>query len=83
MKHVLTVVTFVLGALCFAMFLITVKPDPLTAVPHRASPHPAKWRLLVSRYAVSNPNGETAESIVPDRSSLKPSITKSTNEVNL
>ena len=33
MKHVLTVVTFVMGALCFAMFLITVKPDPLSAVP--------------------------------------------------
>ena len=33
MKDVLTVVTFTLGALCFAMFLITVKPDPLSAVP--------------------------------------------------
>ena len=33
MKHVLTVVTFVMGALCFAMFLITVKPDALSAVP--------------------------------------------------
>ena len=33
MKHTLTVVTFVVGALCFAMFMITVKPDPLSAVP--------------------------------------------------
>jgi hypothetical protein len=32
MKHVLTVVTFLLGALCIAMFLITVRPTPLTAV---------------------------------------------------
>jgi len=33
MKDVLTVATFVMAALCFAMFLITVKPDPLSAVP--------------------------------------------------
>ena len=33
MKDILSVVTFVMGALCFAMFLITVKPDPLSAVP--------------------------------------------------
>jgi hypothetical protein len=83
MKHVLTVVTFVIGALCFAMFLITVKQDPLTAVPHRASPHTAKWRFLASRYAVPNPKGGSAESIVPDGSMLKPSMTMSTNEVNL
>jgi hypothetical protein len=42
MKDILAVVTFVIGALCFAMFLITVKPDPLIAVPHRASPRIAK-----------------------------------------
>ena len=42
MKHVLTVVTFVLGALCFAMFLITVKPDLLTAVPPPGKPAPCK-----------------------------------------
>jgi hypothetical protein len=41
-KHVLAVVTFVIGALCFTMFLITVKPDPLSAVTHRASPRTAK-----------------------------------------
>jgi len=28
MKHVLSVVTFAMAAICFAMFLITVKPDP-------------------------------------------------------
>jgi hypothetical protein len=33
MKDVLSVVTFVMGALGFAMFLITVKPDALSAVP--------------------------------------------------
>jgi hypothetical protein len=33
MKHTLTVITFVVGALCFAMFMITVKPDPVSAVP--------------------------------------------------
>ena len=33
MKDFLSVVTFIMGALCFAMFLITVKPDPLSAVP--------------------------------------------------
>jgi len=27
MKDVLSVVTFIMGALCFAMFLITVKPS--------------------------------------------------------
>jgi hypothetical protein len=42
MKHVLSVVTFVVVAMCFVMFLITVKPDPLIAVPHRASPRIAK-----------------------------------------
>ena len=33
MKNVLSVVTFIMGALCFAMFMITVKPaqcSPLT-----------------------------------------------------
>jgi hypothetical protein len=42
MKHILTVVTFVMGGLCFAMLLITVKPDPLRAVPSPASPRIAK-----------------------------------------
>jgi len=31
MKDALSVVTFILGALCFAMFMITVKPNALSA----------------------------------------------------
>ena len=41
MKDVLSVVTFVMRALCFVLFLITVKPDALSAV--RA---PSKPRAL-------------------------------------
>ena len=33
MKDVLSVVTFIMGALCFVLFLILVKPDALSAVP--------------------------------------------------
>jgi len=47
MKYTLTVVTFVMGALCFAMFLITVKPDPLSAVPTRGKSAHCKWRFFV------------------------------------
>jgi hypothetical protein len=47
MKHILNVVTFITGALCFAMFLIKLKPDPLSAV---LSPgKPAYCKLAVSR----------------------------------
>ena len=42
MKDFLSVVTFIMGALCFAMFLIMVKADPLSAVPNRTSPRIAK-----------------------------------------
>jgi hypothetical protein len=42
MKHNLTVVTFVAGAPCLAMFLITVKPDPLSAVPQPGKPEHCK-----------------------------------------
>ncbi|WFU82422.1 hypothetical protein QA645_06665 [Bradyrhizobium sp. CIAT3101] len=38
MKHILTVVTFIMGALCFAMFLTTLKPDPLGALPRPDEP---------------------------------------------
>jgi hypothetical protein len=38
MKHILALVTFVIGALCFAMFLIMVKPDPLSAVTPAGKP---------------------------------------------
>jgi hypothetical protein len=57
MKDIMTAVTFVMGALCFAIFLITVKPDPLSAVPTRVSPRTAKWWFLVSQYAVTKPSG--------------------------
>ena len=33
MKDVLTLVTFALGAVCFVMFVTTVKPDAMSAVP--------------------------------------------------
>jgi hypothetical protein len=42
MKDFLSVVTFIMGALCFAMFLIKVEPGPLSAVPNRTSPRIAK-----------------------------------------
>jgi hypothetical protein len=38
MKDVLSLVTFVMGALCFAVFLTTVKPDALSAVPAPRKP---------------------------------------------
>ena len=50
MKDVLSVVTFVVGALCFAMFMITVKPDPLSAVPSPGKP--ARCKLAISREPV-------------------------------
>jgi hypothetical protein len=50
MKHILTVVTFIVGALCFAIFLITVKPDPLSAVPQPGKP--AHCKVTVSRAPV-------------------------------
>ena len=50
MKHVLSVVTFVMAAMCFAMLLITVKPDELSAV---ASPSkPAHCKMVASRAPV-------------------------------
>jgi len=50
MKHVLSVVTFVMVAMCFAMFLIMVKADPLSAVPPPGKP--AHCKLAVSREPV-------------------------------
>ena len=50
MKHVLSVVTFVMVAMCFAMFLIMVKADPLSAVPQPGKP--AHCKLPVSREPV-------------------------------
>jgi hypothetical protein len=40
-----------------------------------------KWRLLVRRDAVADPNGWSVESIVSEGKLLNPSMTKSTNEV--
>jgi hypothetical protein len=58
-KHILTVVTFVTGALCFAMFLITVKPDPLSAVPQPGKP--AHCKITVSREPVCRGEPERPE----------------------
>ena len=50
MKHVLSVVTFVMAAICFVMLMITVKPDELSAV---ASPSkPAHCKMVASRAPV-------------------------------
>jgi len=38
MKDVLSVVTFIMGALCFVLFLILVKPDALSAAPPPGKP---------------------------------------------
>ena len=59
MKHVLTVVTFVMGALCFAMFMITVKPDPLGAVPQPGKP--AHCKIAISRQPVCRSEPERLE----------------------
>jgi len=50
MKDVLSVVTFIMGALCFVLFLILVKPDALSAVPPPGKP--AHCKLAVSREPV-------------------------------
>jgi hypothetical protein len=55
-KRILTVVTFVIGALCFAMLLITVKPDPLSAVLQPSEP--AHCKLAVSREPVCHSESE-------------------------
>ncbi len=59
MKHFLTVVTFLMGALCFAMFLIMVKPDPLSAVPTPGKP--ARCKLTLSRDPVCRSEPERRE----------------------
>ena len=47
MKDFLGMVTFIMGALCFAMFLITLKPDATSAVPSPGKP--AHYKIAVSR----------------------------------
>ena len=59
MKNVLSVVTFVMVAMCFAMFLITVKADPLSAVPPPGKP--AHCKLAVSREPVCRSESEWRE----------------------
>ena len=59
MKDVLSVVTCIMGALCFAMFLITVKPDPLIAVPSPGKP--AHCKMAVSREPVCRSESEWRE----------------------
>ena len=59
MKHTLTVITFVLGALCFAMFVITVKLDPLSAVPQPGKP--AHCKIAISREPVCRSEPEWRE----------------------
>ena len=50
MKDVLSVVTFVMAVVCFVTFLITVKPDPLIAVPPPSKP--AHCKMTASRAPV-------------------------------
>ena len=56
MKDILTVVTFVMVAMCFAMFLIGVKPHPLSAVPTRVKP--AHCKMAVSLEPVCRSESE-------------------------
>ena len=46
MKDVLSVVTFAMGALCFAIFLLTMKPDGLISV--KAPRKPAQCKMPAS-----------------------------------
>ena len=59
MKNVLSVVTFIMGALCFAMFLITLKPDAPSAVPPPGKPGHCK--LAISREPVCRSESEWRE----------------------
>ena len=59
MKNVLSVATFIRGALCFAMFLITLKPDAPSAVPSPGKP--AHCKLAISREPVCRSESEWRE----------------------
>ena len=39
LKDVLSLATFAILALCFMMFVTTVKPDAISAVPAQSQPH--------------------------------------------
>jgi hypothetical protein len=67
MQHVLSVVTFVMLALCFVVSLTTVKPDARSAVTAPSKPaHCKNGDFLVRRDAVANSNGWSVESIILD-----------------
>jgi hypothetical protein len=59
MQDVLSVVTFTMGALCFAMLLITVKPDAHSAVTTPSKPSHCK--MAVSREPVCRSEPEWRE----------------------
>jgi hypothetical protein len=54
MKDILSVVAFVMKALCFVLFLIALRPDALSAVTAQSKPAHAKWRLPVRRDALAS-----------------------------
>ena len=59
MKDVLSVVTFIMGALCFAMFLIALKLDAVSAVPSPGK-H-ARCKMALSREPVCRGGPEWRE----------------------
>src|SRR5258708_4337479 len=44
MKDVLSLTTFAIGALCFVVFVTTVKPDAISAVPASSKPEYCKMQ---------------------------------------
>ena len=59
MKDVLSVVTFVMAAACFVMFVIRVKPDAPSAVPPPGKP--AHCKITASREPVCRSELESRE----------------------
>jgi hypothetical protein len=59
MKDFLSVVTFIMGAIYFAMLLITLKPDAPSAVPSPGKP--AHCKLAISREPVCRGESEWRE----------------------
>ena len=47
MKDVLSLTTFAIGALCFVVFVTTVKPDAISGVPASSKPEYCKMQALV------------------------------------
>ena len=77
MKDVLTVVTFFMGALCFVMFLIRVKPAAPIEVSGPSRPATAHLRPTVRPVAVANPKDWRVARTGP----AEPSNDKHRNEV--